>query len=68
MAKTVYVVFKRARQFDGDYHFIQAEKAFSDPQKAEDYWRQQSRNLWQETINGIECECERAILPVELED
>ena len=65
--KTIYVVFKRARQYDGDYHFIATEKAFTDQKKAEEYWRQQSR-MWQENINGIDCECERHIHPVELDE
>lgn len=68
MAKTIYVVIKRARQYDGEYMFIAAEKAFADPQKAEEYWRSQTHTFWRETIEGVECECERAILPVELEE
>lgn len=68
MAKTIYVVIKRARQYDGEYMFVSAEKAFADAQKAEDYWRSKSTSLWRETIEGVECECERAILPVEFEE
>jgi hypothetical protein len=68
MAKTIFVVIKRARQYDGDYVFVSAEKAFVDSQKAEDFWRSQTRGFWKEIIDGVECECERAILPVELCD
>lgn len=68
MVKTIYVVIKRARQYDGEYVFVQAERAFTDTKKAEDFWRQSSRTFWRETIEGVECECERAILPVELEE
>lgn len=67
MAKTIYVVFKRGRQFDGEYMFISTVRAFADKDKAEAFWKSQSR-VWQETIQGIECECEHAIHSVELED
>lgn len=66
MAKTIYVVFKTARQYDGEYHFVSAEKAFESSEKAEKFWRQQSQTYWNETIEGVECRCERAIHPVEL--
>ena len=64
---TVYVVFKTARQVDGEYIFISAEKAFTDSQKAEEFWRKQTSSIWRETIEGLECQVERAIHPVELE-
>lgn len=75
---TIYVVFKTARQIDGEYIFISAEKAFKDPQKAETYWRQ-SASLWREEVvipsafpgappEKVPCQCERAIHPVEVEE
>ncbi len=68
MAKTVYVVFKTARQLDGEYIFVSAEKAFTDSTKAEEFWRKQGMTYWRETIEGVQCDCERAIHPVELEE
>lgn len=68
MAQTIYVVVKRARQYDGEYMFVSAEKAFTDPVKAEDFWRSKTNGFWKEIIEGVECECERVILPVELEN
>jgi len=67
MARTIYVVFKTGRQVDGEYIFISAEKAYIDPTRAEEYWRKQV-NYWRETIEGVQCDCERAIHPVELEE
>lgn len=61
----IYVVFKTARQYDGEYVFVSAERAFTDPKKAEEFWRQQSLTSWKETIQDIECHCERAIHEVE---
>ena len=68
MSKTIYVVFKTARQIDGEYVFISAEKAFSESHKAEEFWKRQSATVWREMIESVECNCERAIHPVELED
>jgi len=67
MSNKVHVVFKTARQIDGEYVFISAEKAFTDPERAEQFWRQQNASLWRETVAGVECECERAIHTVDLE-
>jgi hypothetical protein len=75
---TVYVVFKTARQVDGEYVFISAEKAFTEEQKAEIYWRSAGVSLWREEImipssfpghppEKILCQCERAIHSVEVE-
>lgn len=74
---TVYVVFKTARQIDGEYVFISAEKAFLDPQKAEEWWKNSTQVLWREEViipsqmpgappEKIPCQCERAIHPVEV--
>lgn len=68
MTKTIYVVIKRARQYDGEYMFVMAEKAFSDSAKAEEFWKSKTTSFWKEVVGGVECECERAILPVELEE
>jgi hypothetical protein len=75
---TIYVVFKTARQIEGEYVFISAEKAFKEPQKAEQFWKERSPNLWQEDVivpsqvpgslpEKIPCQCERAIHPVEVD-
>jgi hypothetical protein len=67
MSKTIYVVFKTARQVDGEYVFIAAERAFSASDQAEHFWRDCTQRLWRETVEGVPCDCERAIHPVELE-
>ena len=62
----IYVIIKAALQANGEFTKVQTEKAFSDKQKAEDYFKVQ-KNTWVENENGVTFLCERAIHEVEME-
>jgi hypothetical protein len=66
----VYAIISVARQVEGEYVCVKAEKGFTDSQKAEDYARNLSRQ-YAETIQTpagpIACICERGIFPIEIE-
>jgi len=67
---TVHVVFRVARQIEGEYIAIQTLKAFEDKEKAQKYFDELPRQR-DVKIDGPEgkmnCYCELAIHPVELE-
>ncbi len=63
---TIYVVMKAAREVTGEFVMVSSEKAFATREAAQLFLTGQ-KILWDETINGAECQCERAIHEVELE-
>lgn len=73
----IYVVFKIARQIDGEYVFVSAEKGFKESSKAEEFWRSLGASQWREDLfvpsgvpggstERISCQCERAIHTLEI--
>ena len=62
----VDVVLSIARMEMGEYIFVTSEKAFSDRQKAEEYLKSKAIN-WKETVQGVECICERGLHEIEME-
>lgn len=67
----IYVVIKIARQFDGEYVFVQTEKAFSNKETAENFAKNKGLQ-WEENFTipnnlSIKCLCERGIHEVEVE-
>jgi len=61
----IYVVIKAAREITGEFVMVSSEKAFNNKELAQHYLKGQ-KILWEENINGAECQCERAIHEVEL--
>lgn len=59
MDKVNFVV-KIARQYEGEYVFINVLKAFKDKEKMNDFVKTTSFNR-AETINGVQCVCEIGI-------
>jgi hypothetical protein len=68
---TVHIVTNVARQVEGDYIFVQVEKAFTDKAKADEYLKSQvkytTRNITT-PAGDVECLVERGLLEVEVED
>jgi hypothetical protein len=64
---TAYVIIKAAKEITGEFVLVQTEKAFKNKELAQQYLRGQNI-VWEETINGAECQCERAVHEVELID
>lgn len=63
----IYVIIKGAKEATGEFMMATTEGAFRDP-KAAQAWLNNKRIVWEETINGAECTCERAIHETELMD
>lgn len=61
-----YVVISIARQIQGEFVFITTDKGFTDRALAEIYLRGKGMN-WKETIQGIECVCEKGIHEVDID-
>jgi hypothetical protein len=57
---TIYTVIKIAMDKHGDHVLATTEKAFRTHEQAEIYMRSVPA-LWEESIQGMECSCERAI-------
>lgn len=61
----IYVVIKGAKEITGEFMMAATEKAFRNKELALQWLRGQ-KILWEETIQGAECQCERAIHEVDL--
>jgi hypothetical protein len=67
MSETIYVVISLAVQKDGPQVFGITEKAFRDNAQAQNYCKSKGPAIWNETLNDLECTCERAIHIITLE-
>lgn len=67
---TIYVILSVARQVQGEFLLVKSEKAFSDKNKAEEFYNQLIKKYTEEieTPSGkIKCVCERAIFEMEMD-
>ncbi len=55
------LVLKIARQYEGEYVFVNVLKAFKDKEKMHEFVRTTSFQR-AETINGVQCVCEMGII------
>lgn len=66
-----FAIISVARQVDGEYCVVKVEKAFKDPNAAEELAKSLSKR-YAETINSpsgpIECVCERGIFEIDVID
>lgn len=62
---TIYVVIKGAKEVTGEFMLVASEMAFRTREMAQ-AWVSGKPILWEEQINGAECQCERAIHEIEL--
>lgn len=66
----VWAVIKIARQIDGEYIFVNVEKAFDSFDKA-DKWHKETKFNIKETIHSptgsIECQIERGVFDMNVE-
>lgn len=63
----VHLVFKIARQYEGEYVFINVLRAFKEKEKLHEYVKTTSFERT-ETINEVQCVCELGIIEdVEIE-
>jgi hypothetical protein len=71
ISMNVFVIASAAKQSDGDFVMHRVEKAFRTATKAHDYLRGKA-TTFREAIHTefgvIECDCERGIFEVEVED
>lgn len=67
----IFAIFSVARQVDGEYVVIKAEKAFTKATLAEEYIKTLSKN-YTETIQtptaNIQCVCERGLFELDVEE
>jgi hypothetical protein len=67
----IFAIISAARQVDGEYVIIKAEKAFLKASKAEEFFKNLAKN-YAETIQtptaNIQCICERGIFEIDVED
>ena len=67
----IFAIFSVARQVDGVYVVIKAEKAFTKATLAEEYIKTLSKN-YTETIQtptaNIQCVCERGLFELDVEE
>ena len=63
----IYIVNKIARQYEGEYVFVQAVAAFIDPANVDNFLKTYQYQP-AETINGIECVVEMGTVQTELKD
>ena len=63
----IYVIVKGATAITGEMMMATTEGAFRDPKMAQ-LWLNKKPIVWEEVINGMECQCERAIHETELMD
>lgn len=64
---TIYVIMKAAREITGEFVLVSTEGAFRNRELAQ-FSLKGKPILWEENINGAECQCERAIHEVDLVD
>lgn len=67
----IYLILSVARQVDGEYCMVKAEKAFRDSTKANSFVESLSKRYAEsiQTPSGlIECVCERGVFEVDVED
>lgn len=78
MAETIYLVATLARQIQGEVVLLRSEKAFRDPQKAQEHLKiMKSQYVTAENtmkpvllssgLGDVQCICEAGIFEVELE-
>jgi hypothetical protein len=68
---TVHIITNVARQVEGDYIFVQVEKAFSDKAKADEYLKSQVKYTTRQIdtpAGPVECLVERGLLEIEVEN
>lgn len=69
---TAFVIINVARQINGEYVFVKAEKAFKEKENAEKYFKSLNKSNKQliplNSGHSIECFCEYSIFDIELED
>lgn len=63
---TIFVIIKCARESSGEWVMATTEKAFREPAAAK-MWLSKQQIVWEETINGALCYCERAVHETTLE-
>jgi hypothetical protein len=63
---TVYVVQRVAKETAGEFAAGAIEKVFESQAKAEAYVRSRP-SVWEESINGFACYCERGLFVCETE-
>jgi len=67
----IFAIISAARQVDGEYVIIKAEKAFLKASQAEECFKNLAKN-YAETIQtptaNIQCICERGIFEIDVED
>jgi hypothetical protein len=62
---TIYVIIKGGKEITGELMLCATEAAFRSRELAQQYLKGQ-QIVWEETINGAEFQCERAIHEVNL--
>lgn len=67
----VFAIFSVARQVDGEYVIVKAEKAFTKASSADEYLKTLAKN-YTETIQtptaNIQCVCERGVFELDVEE
>lgn len=67
----IFAIFSVARQVDGEYVIVKAEKAFLKASKADEYIKDLAKN-YTETIQtptaNIQCVCERGVFELDVEE
>lgn len=67
----IFAIFTVARQVDGEYVVVKAEKAFAKASKADEYVKSLAKN-YTETIQtptaNIQCICERGVFELDVEE
>lgn len=61
----IYIVIKAGKDFEGNFMMVSTEMAFRSKEMAQQ-WVAGKPVVWEEMINNVECQCERAIHEVEL--
>lgn len=66
-ATPIYIIQKIARQYEGEYVFVQAVAAFIDPQNADNFLKTYKYQP-AETFNGVDCIVELGTVTVNILD
>jgi hypothetical protein len=62
----IFIVIKVATEKSGDRVWATTEKAFKEVDQAQTYMKSVP-SVWDELVDGTECNCERAVHPAILE-